>query len=117
MSHTAVAVKATGEETAVESALADRRAAPISTRSQAVLDFLEKLTLRPEEVGPDDVKAVRAHGVSDAALRQAIYVCSVLSTMDRLADALGFELPDARILKRYAWIATTFGYKGLSLPG
>lgn len=97
--------------------LADRRTASISARFQAALDFLEKLTLRPEEVGPEDVKAARAKGVSDAALRQAIYVCFVLSTMDRLADAFAFELPDARILKRYAWIATTFGYKGLSLPG
>jgi alkylhydroperoxidase family enzyme len=97
--------------------LADRRTAPISTRLRAVLDLLEKLTLTPEEVGPADVKAARDQGVSDAALRQAIYVCFVMSTMDRIADALAFELPDARILKRYAWIATTFGYKKLSLPG
>jgi alkylhydroperoxidase family enzyme len=101
----------------VEPVLADRRTAPVSTRFQAALNFLEKLTLRPEEVGPEDVKAARGQGVSDAALRQAIYVCFVLSTMDRIADALAFELPDARILKRYAWIATTFGYKWLSLPG
>ena len=101
----------------MEPVLADRRTAPVSARLQAALDFLEKLTLRPEEVGPEDVKAVRGNGVSDAALRQAIYVCFVLSTMDRIADALAFELPDARILKRYAWIATTFGYKWLSLPG
>ncbi len=101
----------------MESVLADRRTAPVSTRFQAVLDFLEKLTLRPEDVGPDDVRAVRGHGVSDTALRQAVYVCFVLSTMDRIADALAFELPDAEILKRYAWIATTFGYKWLSLPG
>lgn len=101
----------------MESVLADRRTAHVSTRFQAVLDFLEKLTLKPGDVGPEDVKAARAHGASDAALRQAIYVCFVLSTMDRLADALGFELPDAQILKRYAWIATTFGYKWLSLPG
>jgi alkylhydroperoxidase family enzyme len=101
----------------VEAVLADRRPSPVSTRFQAVLDFLEKLTLRPDEAGPEDVRAVRGHGVSDAALRQAIYVCFVLSTMDRIADALAFELPDARILKRYAWIATTFGYKWLSLPG
>ena len=101
----------------MEAVLADRRTATVSTRFQAVLDFLEKLTLRPDEVGPDDVKAARGQGASDAALRQAIYVCFVLSTMDRIADALAFELPDARILKRYAWIATTFGYKWLSLPG
>ena len=101
----------------MESVLADRHTAPGSTRFQAVLDFLEKLTLRPDEVGPEDVKAARDQGASDAALRQAIYVCFVLSTMDRIADALAFELPDAEILKRYAWIATTFGYKWLSLPG
>jgi alkylhydroperoxidase family enzyme len=101
----------------VESVLADRRTAPTSARFQAVLDLLEKLTLTPEEVGPADVKAARGQGVSDAALRQAIYVCFVMSTMDRIADALAFELPDAQILKRYAWIATTFGYKKLSLPG
>lgn len=101
----------------MEAVLANQRTAPISHRFQAVLDFLEKLTLRPEEVGPEDVKAARDQGVSDAALRQAIYVCFVMSTMDRIADALAFELPDARILKRYAWIATTFGYKKLSLPG
>ena len=101
----------------MEAVLANQRTAPISHRFQAVLDFLEKLTLRPEAVGPEDVKAVRRQGVTDDALRQAIYVCFVLSTMDRMADALGFELPDAQILKRYAWIATTFGYKWLSLPG
>ena len=116
-SHAAVAAKATGQGATVESVLADRRTAPISARLQAVLDLLEKLTLSPEQVGPADVKAARDQGASDAALRQAIYVCFVSSTMGRIADALAFELPDARILKRYAWIATTFGYKKLSLPG
>ena len=101
----------------MESVLSDRHAAFVSSRFQAALEFLEKLTLTPGEVGPEDVKAVRGHGVSDDALRQAIYVCFVLSTMDRLADAFAFELPDARILKRYAWIATIFGYRRLSLPG
>lgn len=101
----------------MESVLADWRTAPVSNRFRAVSAFLEKLTLRPEEVGPEDVQAARDQGASDAALRQAIYVCFVLSTMDRIADALAFELPDQRILKRYAWIATTFGYKWLSLPG
>ena len=97
--------------------LADWRTAPVETRLRAALAFLEKLTLRPEEVGPEDVKAARASGVSDGALRQVIYVCFIFSTMDRLADAFGFELPDARTLKRYALIATTVEYRMLSLPG
>jgi alkylhydroperoxidase family enzyme len=97
--------------------LADWQTAAIDARLRAVLGFLEKLTLRPDEITGEDVKTARAAGVSDAALQQAIYVCFIFSTMDRLADALGFQLPDARTLKRYAFIATTVGYRMLSLPG
>jgi len=97
--------------------LADWRTAPVDERFRAALAFLEKLTLWPDQIGSQDVKAARAAGVSDAALRQAIYVCFIFSTMDRLADALGFQLPDARTLKRYALIATTVEYRMLSLPG
>ena len=97
--------------------LADWQKAEIDERLRAALAFLEKLTLRPDEVGPEDVRSARAAGVSDAALQQAIYVCFIFSTMDRLADALGFQLPDAKTLKRYALIATTMEYRMMSLPG
>ncbi|HLY93070.1 MAG TPA: hypothetical protein VKQ89_07420 [Candidatus Angelobacter sp.] len=101
----------------MQAVLADWRAADIDSRLRATLQFLEKLTLTPEVIGPEDVKAARAAGVSDPALRQAIYLCFIFSTMDRLADTLGFQLPDARTLKRYALIATTVEYRMLSLPG
>jgi hypothetical protein len=35
----------------------------------------------------------------------------MLSTMDRLADAFEFPVPDGQTLERYAWIATTVGYR------
>ena len=117
MSHAAVAAKAEGSKQRVEAVLTDWRTAAIDARFRAALAFLEKLTLTPDGVGPEDVRAARAAGVSDTALRQAIYVCFIFSTMDRLADALGFQLPDARTLKRYALIATTVEYRMLSLPG
>ena len=101
----------------MQAILTDWHTAAVSSRLGAALDFLEKLTLRPEEIGPEDVRTARSRGVSDAALEQAVYVCSVFSAMDRIADALAMELPDDIILKRYAWIAAKFGYKGLSLPG
>lgn len=94
--------------------LADWRTADLDPRLRAALAFLEKLTLRPKEASRTDVLAARAAGVSDQALREAIYVCFMLSTMDRLADAFDFPVPDSRILKRYAWIAVTFGYRGFS---
>ena len=101
----------------MQAILADWRTAEIDPRLRATLQFLEKLTITPEAIGPEDVTAARVAGVSDPALHQAIYVCFIFSTMDRLADTLGFQLPDARTLKRYALIATTVEYRMLSLPG
>ena len=101
----------------MKAVLADWRNAPIDERLRATLQFLEKLTLTPDAIGAADVKTARAAGVSDGALRQAVYVCFIFSTMDRLADTLGFELPEARTLKRYALIANTVEYRMLSLPG
>jgi alkylhydroperoxidase family enzyme len=103
-----------GEEDKVKAALADWRTADLDPRLRAALAFLEKLTLTPGAIGRADVLAARAAGISDQALREAIYVCFMLSTMDRLADAFNFPIPDSRTLKRYAWIATRFGYRNFS---
>ena len=75
--------------------LADWRTAPVSDGLRATLGFLEKLTLHPEEVGAADAAEVRAAGVSVEALEDAIHVCALFNIYDRLADALGWHLPDA----------------------
>ena len=49
--------------------------------------------LRPDEVTRDDADAVRAAGVSDDALVDAIHVCALFSMIVRLADSLGFAVP------------------------
>ena len=59
----------------------------------ATLVFLEKLTLNPDELSPADADAVRAAGVSDDALRDAITVCSLFSMIVRLADSFGWDVP------------------------
>jgi hypothetical protein len=58
-----------------------------------VLAFLEKLTLRPDEVDAADAEAVRVAGVSEQALRDAITVCGLFNMIVRLADSLGWDLP------------------------
>lgn len=98
----------------VEAALADWRTAPLNPRVRAALKFLEKLTLTPDDVGGADVRDARAAGVSDRALGEAIYVCFLLSTMDRLADAFAFPLLDARQLRTGARFLAGFGYRGMS---
>jgi hypothetical protein len=48
------------------------------------------MTLRPEEIGPDDVAPVLAAGVSPEGVVDALYVGLCFNTIDRMADSLGF---------------------------
>jgi uncharacterized peroxidase-related enzyme len=77
----------------VEAVLADWRTALVDPRVRATLGFLEKLTLAPTQVRPADVAPLRAAGVSDEAVEDAIQVCVLFNIYDRLADAMGWHLP------------------------
>jgi alkylhydroperoxidase family enzyme len=88
--------------------LEDVESAPIDSRLKAMLRFLEKMTLRPEEMLPSDGAALRAAGISNEAAKDAIGVALAFNLIDRLADSFAFEIPpDAyfrgsapRLLKR-----------------
>ncbi len=73
--------------------LADWRTAPVDPKVRATLGFLEKLTLAPADVRPADLEPLRAVGVSDPAVEDAIQVCVLFNIYDRLADSLSFHLP------------------------
>lgn len=75
--------------------LADWRTAPIEEPLRAMLGFLEKLARQPESVGPPDVVPLRAAGLTDEAIAQAIHVSAAFHMINRLADAFGFEIPSA----------------------
>ena len=60
---------------------------------RATLVFLEKQTLRPEELTREDAEAVYAAGVSRAALETAVTVCGLFNMIVRLADSLGWDVP------------------------
>ena len=60
---------------------------------RATLGFIEKLTLRPAELTPDDANLVRSAGVSKAALVDAIHVAALFNVIVRLADSLGWDVP------------------------
>ena len=71
----------------------DWRTAPIDERLRATLGFLEKLTLRPQELTRADAEGVRAAGVSDDALVDAVHVAALFNMIVRLADSLGWDVP------------------------
>jgi uncharacterized peroxidase-related enzyme len=72
---------------------ADWRTAPIDERLRAMLGFIEKQTLRPDELTHEDADAVRAAGVSDEAMVDAIHVAALFNMITRLADSLGWDVP------------------------
>lgn len=74
--------------------LDDYRSAPIDERMRVTLALLETFTLRPEELGAAEVRPVLAAGVTREAIRDAFYVAFLFNTYDRLADTLGWELPE-----------------------
>jgi alkylhydroperoxidase family enzyme len=93
-----------------EAIVADWQTAPLRPELKAVLPFLEKLTLRPDELERADAEAVQAAGVSDQALRDAITVCALFSMIVRLADSLGWDVPTAERFRQRAPAMLEGGY-------
>ena len=98
-------------EALIQAVLADYRTAPISEKLRAMLGFLEKLTLQPAEVGPDDAAALRAAGLSEVEIEDAVHVCALFNIINRVADSLGFETADADGYEKSAKWLINFGYK------
>jgi len=71
----------------------DWRTAPVSENLRATLGFLEKLTLAPDDVRPADLAPLRAAGVSDDGIEDAIHACVLFNIYDRLADSMNWYLP------------------------
>jgi alkylhydroperoxidase family enzyme len=74
--------------------LDDFESAPIAAKLRATLCFLRKMTLEPKALTPEDVRAVLATGVDKEALTHAIHVAYLFNVYDRLADAMGWHVPD-----------------------
>lgn len=78
----------------MQAVLDDWRSAPIEPKLRAALAFVEKLTLQPDAVGPADIAPMRAQGISDEGIEDAIHACVLFNVYDRLADSLEFDIPD-----------------------
>jgi len=76
-----------------------------------MLTLLERFTLEPDQLTTDDVRAVLATGVTREAVRDAFYVAFLFNTYDRLADTLGWELPDARYYPKAGQFLLKKGYR------
>ena len=69
----------------------DYRKANLSPRERALCDFAVKLTTLAAEVDEADVDALRAEGLTDTDVSDAIQVIAYFNYVTRVADGVGTE--------------------------
>ena len=69
----------------------DWRTAPLSPVDHALCAFAAKLTHAQSRMSPADLDALRAHGLDDQAIHDAVQVIGYFNYITRVADALGVE--------------------------
>lgn len=72
----------------------DFRGAGLDKRDVAMLEYAEKMTLRPSEITEKDVRGLRAAGWTDKEILDITAVTAYRNFITRMADALGVELPE-----------------------
>ena len=76
--------------------LADWRTAPITEKEKALLTFIDKVNHASNQIGQDDVDALKGHGWTDEAIYDAVTVCSLFNFYNRWVDATGvLDMPAA----------------------
>ena len=71
---------------------ADWRSTELSEVDRALCSFAEKLTYAPASMRSDDLATLRATGLDDRAIHEAIQVISYFNYINRVADGLGVDL-------------------------
>ena len=72
----------------------DWRTAPVSEALRAALGFAERVTVDPDGVSAADVRPLREAGVSREAIDDVVHICAIFATINRVADAVDFAVPD-----------------------
>ena len=75
----------------VEQIKKDFKKADLHEKSKAVLDYTEKLTLRPSEMVEEDVEKLRRFGWSDNQILEVVHIVGYFNYINRVVDGLGCE--------------------------
>jgi len=108
--HVAVAERAYRNQAKVSAVVSDIETAAIEEPLRATLRMLHKVT-RAHVVDADDIRAVRAAGVSREQIEDALAVCFSFNTIGRLADAFGFFVPGPKAFEAGAKYLLARGYR------
>ena len=95
----------------VQAVLADWRTAPVPEKVRAMLGFLEKMTLDPQNLGPADAAKLREAGITEDEIADALHICTAFNLINRLADSMGWEMQSEVAIHRFADMLLKIGYK------
>lgn len=70
---------------------ADWRTAGLDPPTKALLEYVDRLTRSPASVGAADIERLRASGLDDRAVTDAVQVCSFFNYINRIAEGLGVD--------------------------
>ncbi len=69
----------------------DYRTAQLTDRQRALCEYADKLTRTPSEMAAADLDRLRAVGLTDRGILDAVEVIAYFNYINRVADALGVE--------------------------
>ncbi|MEZ4369007.1 MAG: hypothetical protein R2939_22410 [Kofleriaceae bacterium] len=91
--------------------LATLGTAAISAAARAMLPVLEKMSRDPSALVPADFDEPRRWGVTDEGITDALYVAYLFNIINRMADALAFEVGPQEAFESSAKSLLGRGYK------
>lgn len=91
VSHGAVLRIRSKDPVLADTVAANYRAAPLSPRHRAMLDYAVKITVASATCGDDDIETLRGHGFSDADIMDIIQTAAFFNYSNRVASALGMR--------------------------
>lgn len=78
----------------VERFTQDWRQVSLSPSDEALLGLAERLTREPWATRSGDLEALRAHGLDDQQISDAVQIVGYFNYINRIADGLGVDLED-----------------------
>ena len=75
----------------VEAIKTDPTTAALTPADRAMLEFVIKLTLRPQQMESGDLDALRVQGFDDYAISDIVQITGLFAYYNRLADGLGID--------------------------
>ena len=72
----------------------DFRQSKLDAKDKAMLEYAEKITVSPSEVGESDVQGLKQAGWSEAEILDIAALTSYRNFITRMADSLGVQLTE-----------------------